>query len=762
MYKRIAVSRALIFVLVFSSPVFSQAKSNSAKKAGSAVAAAPSASKAVLTKADDGLPVKRVVLYKNGVGYFEHSGRVNGNQELSIDFTTAQLNDVLKSLTVVDLGDGHINGVRYNSTAPLSQRLRSLRLPMDEEPTVAGLLGAMKGSHIEVRSGAASASGRLLSVEQVQRATAPDKTPLNVEVISLVSDSGEVRTFDLTPSTSVRITEHDLNQEVGRYLTLLSSTRERDLRRMTISTSGSGERNIFVSYISEVPVWKSTYRIILPTKPNAKPLLQGWAIVDNTVGEDWKDVQLSLVAGAPQSFVQQISQPYYIERPVVPLPEAVLLEPQSHEGTQEANAGPPSPAPAAGAVGSGSGGGVGSGMGRGLGPGSGGGKAGGTYRVGGGVQTANGATGFTYGSAGKSVNGQRVRSNALELVTVNGAPSSLEDRIEAGASEANFQDLGDLFEYKLKDRVTIGKNQSALVPIVSAHIEAEKVTLWNGNMMRPLRALWVTNSSGLTLDGGPFNVLDENTFAGEGLMDPIKPNEKRLLSFAVDQGIRVESMRGNQKQTVTRVRIAKGVMTQTLQQREHNTYSIRNEDTEARTVVVEHLARPGWKIAGDTKPEETSASFHRFRLKVEPKTTAKLEIDESSPLESKVYLTNINDEQIKLFLEQRSIKPELEKDLRAIVGKKNELSVIEQEIQKRQRSHDEIVQDQQRLRENMKALKGSTEERALLQRYTKQLNDQEDQVAVLRKEIESLSKDMEAGRKQLNEMIWAISVDDAL
>src|SRR3970282_1709119 len=114
---------------------------------------------------------------------------------------------------------------------------------------------------------------------------------------------------------------------------LVASMRDRDLRRMTLSTAGAGERPLFVSYISEVPVWKTTYRLVLPSKANAKPLLQGWAIVDNTVGEDWENVELSLVAGAPQSFIQNLSQPYYSRRPVVPLPESAQLTPQTHQAT---------------------------------------------------------------------------------------------------------------------------------------------------------------------------------------------------------------------------------------------------------------------------------------------------------------------------------------------------------------------------------------------------------------------------------------------
>jgi hypothetical protein len=276
------------------------------------------------------LPVKRVVLYKNGIGYFEHTARVRGTQDLRIDFTTGQLNDVLKSLTAVDTGDGRISSVRYNSTAPLSERLKSLRLPFGLQTTNADFLSALRGARVEVRSGTTSATGRLLNVEKNRKQDARGNFT-DVTEFSLVGDAGELRTFELTPATSVRLAEHDLNEEVGRYMNLIGSSRAADVRRMTLTATGSGEREIFVSYISEVPVWKSTYRILMPEKPGDKPLLQGWAVVDNTIGEDWTNVELSLVAGAPQSFVQNISQPYYVRRPEVALPESAQLTPQTHE-----------------------------------------------------------------------------------------------------------------------------------------------------------------------------------------------------------------------------------------------------------------------------------------------------------------------------------------------------------------------------------------------------------------------------------------------
>src|SRR3984893_17819931 len=275
------------------------------------------------------LPVRRVVLYKNGVGYFEHLGRVRGNQDIHIDFTSGQLNDALASLTVLDLNGGRISGVSYNSTAPFDKRLGALRLPLGEQTSVSKFLDALRGARLVVRSGTAEVAGRLLSVERKTRTAGG--TTLEVDVIALVTDAGEIREGEVPPAMSVRLADAGLHGEMNRYLSLLASEREQDLRRMTLAATGSGERQLFVSYISEVPVWKTTYRLVLSTGSTKKSLLQGWGIVDNTVGEDWNNVELSLVAGAPQSFIQQLSQPYFGRRAVVPLPQEYETVPQTHE-----------------------------------------------------------------------------------------------------------------------------------------------------------------------------------------------------------------------------------------------------------------------------------------------------------------------------------------------------------------------------------------------------------------------------------------------
>jgi len=789
------------------------------------------------------LPVRRVILYKTGVSYFEHVGRVQGDQSVRIDFTSGQLNDVLQSLTILDLNGGRIAGVNYNSEAPLSQRLGTLRLPLEETTDISKFYGALRGARLEVSSGTSTVTGRLLSVERKTRVSGG--TTLEVDLATLVSDSGEVRSIEITPAVSVRLADHDVNAEVGRYLGLLASVRQQDIRRMTIDTTGSGERQLYVSYISEVPVWKTTYRIVLPSKAGDQPLLQGWAIVDNTVGEDWGNVELSLVAGAPQSFIEQLSQPYYARRPVVALPESAQLAPQTHEGAMMGGL-----AALAGTVTDTSGGAiagaqvkvysergelVASATTNNLGryavedlPAA-------NYRaefsspgfsttsvqglsLGGGrespqdvrlqvgavtqqvvvsaqlstVETENSMVGSTDGNVGTGGElgsitnrnydqtlalsrgmghgsgngvgpgagynmggGAAMRGNAPSFEALNAARAGAE-------TVAQGADLGDLFEYKLKDRVTIRKNESALVPIVQAHVGAEKVSLWNAGLgsARPLRALWLTNSSALTLDGGSFSILENEAFAGEGLTDSIKPGEKRLLSYAADLGARVDKMSESNPQRVTHVRIDRGVMTQTCELREDTTYTVRDDDITPRDVIIEHPLRPGWLIAADgPKPDETTSALYRFRIAVEPKASAKLTVRELKPLETTYELTNLDDDEIKLLLRQKSINADIEAAFRKIVEQKDRVAALEDEISKRDDGTKKIYDDQQRLRENLKALKGSQEERALTQRYTQQLNDQETRLEALQHESADLQTKHDDAQAQLDKMIETLTLD---
>ena len=820
--------RVLLVLCLFvcCGPCFAQEKTNPSTKQKVPEAAAEPRESASSTVAK--LPVRRVVLYKNGVGYFEHLGRVRGSQDVNVDFTSAQLNDVLKSLTVLDLSGGRITGVDYNSEAPLARRLATLRLSLGERPTTAEFLGALRGARLEVRSGNGPLlTGKLLSVERKTRTGAGPGWTVETDEISLITDNGEVRSVDLNASTSVRIAEKDLQVEVGRYLGLIASSRDQDVRRMTISTTGTGERNLYVSYISEVPIWKTTYRIVLPSKADKKPLLQGWAIVDNTVGEDWDSVELSLVAGAPHSFIQQLSEPFYGRRRVVPLPESVQLSPQTHAATLMRGNGrlsglvtDPSGAALAGAsvrLLDENNGVIAQTTTESDGQYSFSGVSPGNYRVE--VEQRgfrkNVISGLNVTSGENQFNSQLQLGSATETVTVNAeavslqtsssmisehgklsavanrphvasgfgsgsggrsfnmalppppppSPASLEEAREMGVAAASGQELGDLFEYKLKDRVTLKKNQSALVPIAQTEIDAEKISIWNGTTGsgRPLRGLWLKNTSPLTFDGGSFSVLENEVFAGEGLTDPIKPGERRLISYATDLGLLVEASQNSQPQHVTRVKISKGVLTQVSELHERTLYIARNQDQLTRTLVIEHPARAEWQLARAAKePDEKAPGVYRLRLEIPSKATASLPVEEVRTLATSYQLSNLDEDQIGLFVKHRTITPEMAQALAKISTQKAVVAKLEEEMENRQKDIDRIVEDQGRLRENMKALRGSAEEKALLQRYTRQLDEQETQLDVLRKRIKDTEAQRDNANAQLEKMIDDLQIEAAL
>lgn len=755
------------------------------------------------------LPVRRVVLYKSGVGYFEHLGRVAGAQTVSIDLTSGQLDDVLKSLTTLDLGGGQVTGITYNTQAPIEEQLRKLRLPLAPTVDRTQLLQALRGARVEVSAGGVATAGRILSVAQVVRGKDEDRR--TVDELTVVTDGGSIRAFDLTQGTSVTLAEGELRRDLGQYLDVMSTARAQDVRRLQVAARGTGERDLFVSYVSAVPVWKTTYRLVIPSESGRKPFLQGWAIVDNTLGEDWADVELSLVAGAPQSFIQPLSKPIYTERPEVAIETGTMIAPEIHSGAMTSG-----PTAVRGRIADSAGGELPGVTVKAL-------VAGrpvastvtdenGLYQLPGipsgsvtieaaleGFKTLRRALVLRGGTASLDLamevgaltetvtvaaepaspfvaKQQRLESPAFRTGAggslggvVGGAPAPppaprpmrVEEAMAQTESAATAADLGELFEYKLKQPVTIRRNQSALVPVVQHDIAIERVSLWSAarGVAQPLRAVWLTNDTGLTLDGGSVTLVEGGAFAGDGLIETIKPGEKRFVSYAMDLGVRITATPQDGTGRVSRIRIASGVMTQSVEQRSSLLYTVRNDDATARDVVIEHPARPGWTLTGGVKPAESSATAHRFRVAVAPKSTATLTVAESYLNDQRVGVTNISDDQIALILRGKNVAAGVEPQLRAIAAKAREVSEAQRGIADRQNEGRRIAEDQTRVRENLKALKGSDAEKALVQRYTTQLGTQEDRLDVLRKEIEAAEADRAAKQQELTRLVNALSLD---
>ena len=695
---------------------------STAKVLPSAMVASPTAIK--------DLPVRKVVLYKNGVGYFEHAGIVSGNQRVTIDFTSPQLNDVLQSLTVLDEGGGRIAGVNYNSTTPLAEQLKTLSLRMSDDPTSTELFQALRGQRVEVVGGPGGAlTGKLMSIEsRTEKSGAGDAT-VEKFYLTLVAGTGAVRVFELTPALSVRPLEGNLQDQLDRYLELLSSTHSTGLRHLTLDALGQGQRQLRVSYISEVPLWKSTYRIVFPRADNGKATIQGWAVVDNTVGADWDNVQLSLVAGAPQSFIQPLSQPLYSRRPEIPIATLVETTPQTHEAA-ETNAPPAAEAPPPMALAA-------------------------PRRVPHSIKMvaekeAPPASGF--GVAGMEGTG----SAGGVIGAVFGSGGGVErpsDAFQEGDVSTNAFD--DFFEYALAAPVTIHKNESAMVPILQQDLPAEHVTLWSASEPTPLRAVWLENNSKLTLDSGSFSIFESGEFAGEGLLDPIHPGEKRLLSYATDQAVRVKVTARDGKRTLHHMSIKKGVLLETHMDVASVTYSATNSADVDRVVLVEHARRNnGWTLDEGLKAEETAPDLYRFKVAVAAHSTAKVEVRERGPEVTSIAL-NANQDQSGYLLDLVKRESDAQEKLEPVITAEIRLAELDRRIEESKRAEQTAGADEARDRENLTALKGND----AAKRFVDELNRAEDQLQATRKQTADLVQQKQAATEKLGTLISGLSFE---
>ncbi|MGA7352452.1 MAG: hypothetical protein WBX06_14915, partial [Acidobacteriaceae bacterium] len=452
---------------------------------------------------------------------------------------------------------------------------------------------------------------------------------------------------------------------------------------------------------------------------------------DNTVGSDWVNVQLSLVAGAPQSFIEPLSQPIYTQRPEVPVPEAANIAPVMHEGALEVPAPPPPPASASQSV-----------MVNGANPGQlvtqqALGRAQIFARLQPGVAGGSGTGGGTY----KKWLNEDVRY--------------LQDE-SASASSGKFDDY---FEYTVAQPVTIHKNESALVPVLQTNVQADHVTLYNAASPVPLRALWLTNSSNLTLDRGSFSIFENNEFAGEGLTDTIHAGEKRLLSYAVDQAVHVTTEGHLNSTHLHHLTIHDGIMTERNEEIREVTYVVHNAASDSRNVIVEHPVQSGWKLTSEVKPVETSASFYRFSVAAQAGETVRLHVGESYTQGVSYQLTGVGDDQMEVILNGSGDRLAIQKALAPVLAARARVHDLDTQIDVKQAAIDDLAADQKRLHDNLAGLKDSAEERELARRYAGEMNTDEDQLLIARKDRAVLDQQRKEAQQALDAAIRALDLD---
>jgi hypothetical protein len=668
-------------------------------------------------------PITRVVLYKHGVGYFEREGPVEGDAALALTFKQAEVSDVLKSLTVLDLDGGHVASVSYDSTKPLEQLLADVALSIPDQGSLVGLLPQIKGARVRVQSGKGASMGGLglggaapgndgsegilLGVDTAERQTA-DGISHSV-LLSLLTDGGEVRSFDLLGLGKLEILDPGLRRDLDYYLRTLLSAKKKDARTFTFFAQGQGKRTIRLSYTLEAPVWKATYRILLGEE-GKPPMVQGWAVVDNTQDEDWENVRLSLISGLPVSFIHDLYTPRYIKRPVVQVKETTgVLPPEVEEGMEYEElqvdsmlAAAPMAAPA------------------------------GAARK---MRAVGGGGGGEYwgGSA------------------VSSTPAQVRER-----------KIGDLFEYEIEHPVTIRRNQSALVPIVLRPFEGRPVLLYNKSTRaeNPMRCVEFKNTTGLTLEGGPLTVLEGGSYVGEAMLETTKPDDQRLVPYAVELAVTVLDNVDSHDDKVSRVVIRKGYLNAEYTEAWQTTYSVNNKADAEQVVYLDHpRGGKGWDLFDTPEPHEVTENYWRFRFTLPPKKVTRFVVRQRHVLNNQYNLSDVRDQQLSLWIEQRYLDKATEKLLRKVVELRQQAAGIEAQIARLEKERDAIHAEQKRIRENLGSLGDRPSEKDLRERFVRTLSTQEDRLEAIERELRQRHEESDKCREEIAALLAGLEYE---
>jgi hypothetical protein len=655
------------------------------------------------------LPLSKVVLYSSGVGYFQHDSAVHGRTRVELRFKTESINDLLKSLVVQDFGGGTVSSVLYASRDPLTKTLRSFGIDLTTNPSLGQLLDQIRGERIEVAA-PNPLTGVILGVERKKEAVGHDKQDtVMVEYLNVVTQEG-LRSIPLHQAQKIRLLNDQLQQELQQALAVLAGAHDTQKKKVSIAFDGEGTRNVRVAYIMETPVWKTSYRLVLDDQ--RPPFLQGWAIVENTTDTDWTNVGLSLVSGRPISFVMDLYQPLYATRPVV-VPELYSsLRAQTYGEAVEEQA------------------------------------AGDVKKEG-----AGGAS-------------QEGRIATMRKSFAGGAPASPEaleskarmDLRQGITPTTQARETGELFEYAITAPLTLGRQTSAMIPILSRDIDAQKLSIYNQQVHAkyPLNGLRLKNTTPLHLMQGPITVFDGGAYAGDARIEDVVPGQDRLISYAMDLKTEVEPVAEAGQQDLVTVSIRKGTLLATRKLVEEKTYNVRNRDQKKKVVLIEHPFRPDWKLAAPAEPLERTRDVYRFAVLVEAGRGASLRVREENQIQQSVRLMDSGSDQIAYYLQAKEISPKVREALQRVSGLRDRLSqtssrrsLIEQRIR-------EITQEQARIRENMGKLAQNSD---LYVRYVKKLDQQETEVEKNRKEIEALQSAEEALKRELNDYLMNLDLD---
>lgn len=677
-------------------------------------AGAPIAIAAPQDAEDQQLPITSLTLYRSGVGSFERRGTIEGDASVQLRFDAGQINDILKSMVVLDLDGGRIDGVSYGSREPLDRRLASFGINIADNPSMPELLARLRGAPVRVRSTEGDATGAVLGVES--REVARGDTTIEAAFLSLVTDTG-IRSVMISEITALEILDEKLAGELNKALAAMAEQRADRMKTVEIGLSGDGSRRIAAIYTHEMPVWKTSYRLVLPddgSRNGGQLQLQGWAIVENTTDEDWSDVRLSLVAGMPVSFIMDLYEPLFSYRPEVPVPTVAGVTPRTYEG---------------------------------------------------GVEELAKAKDLTLQRRQES-RGRLGMPSAAEPAAPSGRGMAEADMAITGeqfagyaaTAQASGGEMGEVFQYTLDVPVSIERQRSAMLPIISAGVDGRRISVYNRSALakHPMRGVELTNSTDLQFMPGPISVYDGAAYAGDAQIGHVGAGETRLLSYAVDLDVQVTTNE-NHASEINSISISGGVLVQTTRRESRTTYTLDNADQQRdRTMIIEHPKMHGWDLIRPDAPAEETDNLYRFEAPLKAGETGKVTITLARTERSQTALVSTDINWLAQMVRRGKVSDAVLEAVKAAAAIQARIDEATRQIAELDRERDAITSDQARIRENMRTVDNRSE---LYQRYLTTLNDQETRLEAIHQQRIERQTEANRARAELTEYLRNLTVN---
>ena len=674
------------------------------------------------------LPITSITLYRSGVGYFERHGKIKSGDSVQLRFAQDEINDMLKSMVIFDPQQA-LQSISYESNEPLARQLASFGIDLSDNPTLATILGRLRGTKVRFVTSDGPISGVVLGSEMRDQAQGSAQKAISIPFVNVITESG-VRSVNLTTIVSVQLEDPALNGELMKALAALAAHSTDRFKNVGLSFGGTAARDVKIAYVNEMPIWKTSYRLVLPDEAKSKdqPMIQGWAIIENTTDDDWSNIQLALVASQPVSFEMNLSQSLHITRPRLDVPTVAGAAPRIYQDgdafaeknrLRQAMATPSVSAPPPGAW-----------MAK--------------------TAAADGlvASGGAFGSVAMADGA----NNDMET-----GMSSEELWKQSAIAQAQSSSVGEAFQYTMKNPISIGRQQSAMLPILTSAIDGRRVSIFNraDGIDHPMRGVELTNSTGLQLIPGPVAVFDAFTYAGDAQVGYMTLNDKRLLAYAVDLSVSA-AVQDDSTNTMRSIRIVDGFIEETRKQVQRTSFAFNNKDAaRGRTMLVETAKIQGWELAEPKKAAEETQSLYRFELTLKPSEKATFVVAQENTFLSRISVAQYDMPTLLAYASDKKASQAVIDAAKKAAAMQATMNATSGRIALLGQERQSIDADQNRIRQNMASIDHDTE---VYRRYLTKFNEQESRLEAILVQTTNEQTTLQSQQNALNDYVRSLNV----